>query len=463
MVTQTDPVLGRTIKNYCLTQVLNKGGNSTVYLGQCVDNPHEKVAIKVLKPGEWMKPEDRAAFQTRFAREAYAASQLRHEHILPIFSYGASDDIFYMVMPLISGGTLAERFAAQQGLMPFDEIVKYAEQLASALDYAHSLGVAHRDVKPSNILLDEQDNVCLADFGIAYLFGDGPDALTLVEGPGSTSLTGTAQAIGTPAYMAPEQITGGQVGPATDIYAFGVLLYFLVSGQLPFQGSTPLAIAMKHLHDAPPPPRLLRPELPAPAEAVILRALAKQPVERFVSAGKFVQAFKAGLTGERSEGLIPPQSNLRSHLSASLRQFLLVGLLAVLLLLAALAALVGGLTWAVNSGSQVTNTPLQHQMTPVTKALPTATSQLLHHLTDKGMSIAWNNTTVYGLQKGTEKVLWQYNLPSQIVGQPKVAPGKVYVYTANNMVYVLNASDGRLLSYYQNGSNGNGGGDDGGN
>ncbi len=292
MQTSHDSRLGMTVENYKLLSVLGAGSMSVVYLAQRLDDPRVLVAIKILHYHGLTSPEDRSAFRMRFLREARAASQLRNEYILPVLSSGDEGDLPYMVMPVIVGGTLVTRLANQPQPLPLGEIARYLTQLASAIDYAHEQGIIHRDIKPSNILLDEHGHVYLTDFGIARLFDSGDNALTRENAP---TLTRTGQVLGTPYYMAPEQIQARPAGPAADIYALGVVLYQMVTGQVPFHGDTPLAIALQHLQEAPSAPSLLRHELPPPLEAVILRALAKDPAERYASATEFADAFQAGL------------------------------------------------------------------------------------------------------------------------------------------------------------------------
>jgi len=292
MQTSNDSRLGTTVENYRLLSVLGAGSMSVVYLAQRTDDPRVLVAVKILRFQGISSPEDHAAFRMRFLREARAAGQLRNEYILPVLSSGDEGDLAYMVMPVIVGGTLATRLANQPQPVPLGEIARYLIQLASAIDYAHEQGIIHRDIKPSNILLDEHGHVYLTDFGIARLFDSGDNALTRESAP---TLTRTGQVLGTPYYMAPEQIQARPAGPAADIYALGVVLYQMVTGQVPFHGDTPLAIALQHLQDAPSAPSLLRHELPAPLEAVILRAMAKNPAERYASATELSDAFQAGL------------------------------------------------------------------------------------------------------------------------------------------------------------------------
>ncbi len=301
MQIRSENLVGRTIAGYRLLEMLGRGGMSIVFLAQRLDNSQDRVAMKILVPSDAVTPEELLSFQARFHREAQAAYQMHHEHILPILGYGAADDIFYMVMPVITGGTLAQRLAGKQGHMPLEEVAGYLNQLASAVDYAHQHGVIHRDIKPSNVLIDKQGKVYLVDFGIVHLFDKGPYAVD--EAP--TRLTATGQLYGTPAYMAPERFKGEQAEPATDIYALGVMLYLLVTGQLPFKADSPLLVGMKHLNEMPQSPRLLRPDLPEPAAAAILKALAKEPAGRFATPGALAAAFNAGMRGQWTEGLFP--------------------------------------------------------------------------------------------------------------------------------------------------------------
>ena len=298
---KAENLLGQQLAGYRLLDILGRGGMSLVFLAERLDNPQERVAIKILMPPRTVIPDESIPFQTRFLREAQTVHQLHHEHILPVLDYGEADDILYMIMPIITGGTLAELLALKRDPLALAEIADYLNQLASAIDYAHRHGFLHRDIKPSNVLLDKQGEVYLVDFGIAHLFDSGLYAVD--QAP--TTITTTGKIYGTPAYMAPERFKGEQAGPATDIYALGVLLYQLVTGQVPFKADTPIAIGMKHLNEVPLSPRSLRPDLPEPAEAAILRALAKEPVGRFATAPALAEAFDAGRKGEWVAGLLP--------------------------------------------------------------------------------------------------------------------------------------------------------------
>ena len=221
-------------------------------------------------------------FVKRFAQEAKAIAALEHSHILPVHDFGTQDDINYMVMRYVTGGTLSDIMGTK---VPLEKVTKYVADVARALDYAHSRGVIHRDIKPSNILIDEQGEVLLTDFGIAKM----------VEGSESTQLTAAGSVLGTPAYMSPEQAQSSDIDGRSDIYSLGVVLYELLTGQPPFQAETPFAIVIKHLHDPLPPPHTINPTIPDVFERVVLKAMAKAPEDRFTTAGDMALALNNAL------------------------------------------------------------------------------------------------------------------------------------------------------------------------
>ena len=297
--------IGRVLSGYRLVALLGAGGAGAVFLAERVDDPSIQRAIKILLPDDDLPAPELSSFQTRFLREAQAVSQLHHAHILPILSYHAeANGLSYMELPLMSGGTLAGKMAA--GPLPLEDVASYLRQIASALDYAHGQGVIHRDVKGANVLLDRDGTPLLADFGIARIFERG--ASQPLDTTSSRALTRTGQVIGTPACMAPEQLTGGAITPQLDIYALGVLAWQMVTGALPFTASDPLQLALQHLNNPPPSARRLRPELPEPAEAALRRALAKRPADRFANAGTFAAAFEDGLSGAWHPALALPSA-----------------------------------------------------------------------------------------------------------------------------------------------------------
>jgi serine/threonine protein kinase len=274
-------LVGKTVGKYTLVELLGRGGMAEVYKARHPTLDRDvtvKVLHRYLADGE--------GFLARFEREAKAVAAMRHPHIVQIFDYEATEDANYMVMEFIDAGTLQDRMAgvAKEGkYLPVREALAILGQVAEALDYAHGRGILHRDVKPSNILLDSSGNAYLTDFGIARILS-------------ATQFTVTGMMVGTPAYMSPEQGAGEELTVASDIYSLGIIVYELFAGQVPFSSeTTPLAIIHKHIHEPPPNLRAQRPDLPAAAEAVVLKSLAKKPTYRFATAGEFIRALQKAL------------------------------------------------------------------------------------------------------------------------------------------------------------------------
>jgi serine/threonine protein kinase len=249
---------------------------STVYRARQL-NMDRDIALKVVSAELAGDPQ----FISRFEREARVIASLEHPRILPVHDYGHQGDYFYMVMRLVEGESLRERLM-REPLSP-EASGKLLDQIASALDYAHSKGVIHRDLKPNNIMIDEQDNIYLMDFGIAKLVA------------ASQQFTQTGMIMGTPAYMAPEQWRGENVDARTDVYALGVIIYEMLTGRPPFESDTPFTLMYKHLNDRPVTLREFVPDLPEQMEQVVFKAMAKDPAERYPSAGDLAAAYADAL------------------------------------------------------------------------------------------------------------------------------------------------------------------------
>jgi serine/threonine kinase PknH len=282
---------GAIFGSYELLDLIAAGGMGEVYRARHRRLQGREVAIKVMPAALASDP----AFLQRFEREANSVAGLNHPHILPLWDYGEQDGAPYIVMPLVTGGSLRERLRA--GPLTPAALVALIEPLASALDYAHARGIVHRDIKPANVLLDVEGQPYLADFGIAKALG-----------PGDERLTRTGTGIGTPEYMAPEQVEG-QAEARSDVYALGVIAYEGLTGRVPYTGNTPIDIAIKHLH-APLPPLQLPGGPPTPQlERTIGRALAKTPAERYASAGAFAtdlaRAVREAEAGRQTTSLPP--------------------------------------------------------------------------------------------------------------------------------------------------------------
>jgi serine/threonine protein kinase len=279
-------LLGGIVFNsrFRIEKLLGRGGMGAVYRAQDL-TLGRAVAVKALAPGIGTVggiPED---LRLRFFREARLAAQLDHPNIVPVLHFESDGPFIYLVMPLFTGGTLASRLNRRQPIDPLT-VLGWLRQIAAALDYAHQRPqpIVHRDVKPSNLLFHEDGRLCLADFGIARVATES----------GSSDITRTGVILGSLSYMAPEQISGRPI-PASDQYSVGVILYEALTGVLPFATEDTYALMMQHLNVTPVPPRELIPGLAASVDAVVMRALAKDPAARFASVGALADAFELAL------------------------------------------------------------------------------------------------------------------------------------------------------------------------
>ncbi len=282
-----EELIGTVLGTCTLQKLIGQGGMGAVFLAQ-QSRPKRQVAVKVLLPMTPLSRNQLAAFLERFRRETDAAASLEHPNITPVHEYGERDGLAYLVMPYISGGTLRDEME-REGPLPLAKVVNYLDQIAAALDCAHGHGVIHRDIKPANILMTPEGRLLLTDFGLVKIIDEG-------KAP-QIRLTGAGAPVGTPDYMAPEQVIGEEIDARADLYSLGVVLYQMITGTTPFQGETPMQIAAQHLQIPPPSPQMLRPDLPITAEQVMLRALAKRPSDRYMRAQELANAFRMSLVG----------------------------------------------------------------------------------------------------------------------------------------------------------------------
>ena len=284
--------VGENIGPYRIIEQLGQGGMATVFKAYHA-NLDRYVALKVLHPAFNAAPN----FEARFQREAKVVAKLEHQNIVPVYDYAEHDKRPYLVMKFIEGDTLKARM--DKGPLSSEEIMKIVDSVGSALAYAHKQGVLHRDIKPSNVLLTTDGQIYLADFGLARMAQAGESTLS------------SDMMMGTPQYISPEQAMGkGDLDQRTDLYSFGVMLYEIAVGKVPFSADTPFSIIHDHIYSPLPLPRTVNPDVPESVERVLLKALAKERDDRFEDSTKLVAAFKDAW----SEAGVPMQG---SDLSAS--------------------------------------------------------------------------------------------------------------------------------------------------
>jgi serine/threonine-protein kinase len=347
---------------YRLDTLLGAGGMSEVWLAEDTQLGR-RVALKLL---------GRDADPARFEREAHAVAALADPNICRLYDYGDEGGRPFMVLEFLCGGTLEERLVPGEPY-PDDETERIARELASGLAHAHDRGLVHRDLKPANVLFDEEGRAKIADFGIARLGG----ARTLTE-------TGTL--LGTAAYISPEQAQAQPATPASDVYAFGVILYRLLTGRLPFEAESPVELARMHIHERPRPVREVRADAPPDLAALADAALAKDPADRPADGAALVEALGAGATALEAPTLV-------ARTRRPERRFGPVPLpLAVAAVLLAAIAAAGALVAVLIGGSSAAK-PVVSSTAPKTHTGGTATTAATSSLPTHGKSTTGRTTT----------------------------------------------------------------------
>lgn len=270
-----DSLLGKSFDEYRIEKPLGSGGMAKVY--RALDVKLKRyVALKVIAPDL----RDKEQYAERFEREAQSIARLEHPNIVRIYRFGEVDGMYYMAMQYVDGadlGTLIQDYRAQGEVMPIGDVVRVLHDIGAALDYAHSRDVIHRDVKPSNIMVDNTGRALLADFGLALL----------------ADLGTRGEVLGSPHYIAPEQtVSSSNVVPQSDLYSLGISLFEMLTGEVPFTGDQMLEVAMRHIHETVPPLSQLNGAIPPSVDEAVLRALEKEPYDRYQTGAEMAAAFE---------------------------------------------------------------------------------------------------------------------------------------------------------------------------
>lgn len=263
---------------YDIEQQIGEGGMAIVYRARDT-LLNRTVALKVLR-SQFGNDDD---FVARFHREAQAAASLSHPNVVNIYDIGQDDEMYYIVMEYIEGMTL-KQYINEHAPLDMNKAVDIGMQICDALDHAHQNELIHRDIKPHNILINKYGRIKVTDFGIARAVS-------------SVTITHTGSVLGSVHYFSPEQAKGIAAGAKSDLYSLGVVLYEMLTGELPFSGDSPISVALKHLQESYVAPRKLRPEIPQSLENVIIRAMAKEPMYRYESAREMLEDLQTALAG----------------------------------------------------------------------------------------------------------------------------------------------------------------------
>jgi serine/threonine-protein kinase len=320
--------VGETFGAYTIESLLGRGGMGSVFLAT-QRRLGRKVALKVISP-ELADDDD---FRVRFLRESQLVASLDHPHVIPVYDADEVDGVLYLAMRYVAGSSLRDRIRARGRLAP-EETLRIAQQIGGALDAANAAGLVHRDVKPGNILLAEPgEHAYLCDFGVA-------------KRTGSVTTTQAGSFLGSVDYCAPEQIQGGTVDGRADVYSFGCVLFQCLSGELPYRRDTELAVLHAHLEEPPPTLSAVAPELPTSLDAVFATALAKDPEERYATAGDLAANLGRALSGEGADDeATRPAETLRKpapeRRRLGRRGLVLAAAILVVLAVTAVAALLG--------------------------------------------------------------------------------------------------------------------------
>jgi outer membrane protein assembly factor BamB/predicted Ser/Thr protein kinase len=399
---------------------IGRGGMGVVYRAYeaALDRT---VALKVLAPDLANQP----GFVAQLRREAISAARLRHPNIALLYEFGQADDTAFLAMEYVPGHSLRQILEA--GPLPPERALAILDQIAQALDYAHRMGIVHRDVKPSNILVGPDQQAMLIDFGLAEM----------VE---HTLLTSDSAALGTPHYMAPEQAAGHGADARADQYALAAVAYEMLTGVPPFHGRSATAVVHAHIYDLPPPPTERRPTLPGAVDAVLLRALAKPPRERYDSLAEFVTALRAAL---------PPPAPASSTQPRTWRRILLglAGALSIVVLLLALLLRGAGGANTISDGpsAERSGVPLPQQVAWAYSPTPHLIGGPALVAANGMLVIGTLDGQVLGIQGRNGELRWRIGGGASTFGAPSATKALVFVGSTDENVYALSLSSGGTI------------------
>ncbi len=410
------------ISRYELIAEIGRGGMGVVYRAYeaALDRT---VALKLLAPELANQP----GFVARLRREAISAARLRHPNIALLYEFGQADDTAFLAMEYLPGRSLRQLLEA--GPLPAERALGILDQIGQALDYAHSMGIVHRDVKPSNILVSPADQAMLIDFGLA-------------EVSECTLLTSDSAVLGTPHYMAPEQAAGRGAGDRGDQYALAAVAYEMLTGVPPFHGRAATAVVHAHIYDQPPPPTERCPALPIAVNTVLLRALAKQPLDRYPALADFVAALRAALAPPAAPR---PQLNTRRRMLLGIASGLA---LAAIVLLAALFSRGSTGSTALHDNARAagrSGVPVPRQILWAYTAEPNLIGGPAPVAANGTLVIGTLDGQVLGLQAGSGELSWSKGGSQSPFGAPSVGADMAFVGGTDEYVYGLSLSTGGTI------------------
>ena len=410
------------ISRYELIAEIGRGGMGVVYRAYeaALDRT---IALKVLAPELANQP----GFVARLRREAISAARLRHPNIALLYEFGQADDTAFLAMEYLPGRSLRQLLEA--GPLPTERALGILDQIGQALDYAHSMGIVHRDVKPSNILVSPADQAMLIDFGLA-------------EVSECTLLTSDSAVLGTPHYMAPEQAAGRGAGERGDQYALAAVAYEMLTGVPPFHGRAATAVVHAHIYELPPPPTERRPTLPIAVNAVLLRGLAKQPHDRYPTLADFIAALRAALTPPAAPR---PRSSTRRRMLLGAASGLA---LAAVVLLAALLSRGSAGSAALRDSARAAEragVPLPRQIIWTHTAEPNLIGGPAPVAANGTLVIGTLDGQVLGLQAGSGELRWRKGGGQSPFGAPSAGAGWSSSAAPDGIVYGLSLSTGRPI------------------